>query len=325
MRALSLVFVLACAPLTDSETLALAEETIVATTYPPDGWAMTSGAWGTDADHATDQSYAGASAVKFPSAGSNSARMRSELIAVGGNASIIPDFWLRADSVAAGVQTYVAVERYDKASSLLGTTTVLDTTHGANLWRRIRGIIAANNNTSAVRLIVGKNATTSYNLWFGKYAIKHGVPKFRASRSVVQSISDATVTKVEFDSEEYDHSDCYDPATNYRWRLNDAEVGHSQQEAWWHFDTTVRVENQGTNAVAIYIAKNGAPGGGGTVLAYNKIDTPGAAAHIALNVSCDAKLAGNDTVAVYVYQNAGGARDTGTAGDCFFSGHEIEP
>ena len=41
-------------------------------------------------------------------------------------------------------------------------------------------------------------------------------PAFRAQLSSGQSISDATYTKIEFDSENFDTDNCYDNSTNYR-------------------------------------------------------------------------------------------------------------
>ena len=86
------------------------------------------------------------------------------------------------------------------------------------------------------------NITPSNNLY-------PKVPAFRATISASQSISDSTVTKVQFDTETFDTASCYDSTTNYRFTPNVAG----------YYQVNLTLDMRGTSKTGIlgYIYKNG--------------------------------------------------------------------
>ena len=87
-------------------------------------------------------------------------------------------------------------------------------------------ILAATGDNTIVRLAVGTNtqvltadSTTATGLKWASAGGSTG-PAFRVSRSADQSISTATWTKVQFNSETFDTDNCFDSTTNYRFTPN---------------------------------------------------------------------------------------------------------
>ena len=77
-------------------------------------------------------------------------------------------------------------------------------------------------------------------------------PAFHASLSAHQTVSDVTVTKVQFDTELFDTDNCYDNSTNYRFTPTVAGK--------YFFYTHIDGDATGTNKVdqvQLYIKKNG--------------------------------------------------------------------
>jgi hypothetical protein len=290
---------------------------------------MTSGTWLTDAYQATDQAYAGATSIKMPSAGSNSVRMRTDFQAVNGLAPTVLDTVLRASSVAAGRKAFVAIEKYNASKVLLGTDVILDAElTGANAWKVVRGEINLATTVRYLKYVFGKDASAGFDLWHGAYEAKRGTRRFRSYLSADQSIPNNTVTQLELDTEAFDwglifNSSAAAPA--YQFTIADQEIAHAQHKVAWHFDALYVAENQSNNVIRVYICKNGAPGAG-TILGYAENGVVTGTGEYAIPVSCDAELGGSDDVGVYVYQNAGAARDAVSGAEgTFFSGHEVQP
>lgn len=67
------------------------------------------------------------------------------------------------------------------------------------------------------------NSAGSGNITIGSgVTLLSNVPAFQAHLSSDQSITDNTLTKVEFDTEAYDTDNCYDNSANYRFTPNKA-------------------------------------------------------------------------------------------------------
>tara|TARA_A100001201_G_scaffold137352_1_gene127174 strand:+ start:361 stop:921 length:561 start_codon:yes stop_codon:yes gene_type:complete len=95
--------------------------------------------------------------------------------------------------------------------------------------------------TSGETLALGSGVTS--NLMY---------PAFHASLSAAQTISDVTITKVQFDTELFDTDNCYDNTTNYRFTPTVA----GKYFIYTHIDGDTTGTNK-TDQVQLYIRKNG--------------------------------------------------------------------
>lgn len=123
-------------------------------------------------------------------------------------------------------------------------------------------------------------------------------PTFSAYRSATQSIPDITLTKVQFNNEEWDTANCYDSTTNYRFTPNVA--GYYQVEACIEYagaSTGVRLATIYKNGVR-HKDGNSFPANGNGVLVK-------ASAIIYFNGT-------TDYIECYAYQSSGGALNTGS-------------
>ena len=69
--------------------------------------------------------------------------------------------------------------------------------------------------SGTTNLIIGSTNTSTITMPNGKLTGQN-YPAFEAQLGALQSISDATVTKIEFGNENLDTDNCYDNTTNYR-------------------------------------------------------------------------------------------------------------
>ena len=79
-------------------------------------------------------------------------------------------------------------------------------------------------------------------------------PNFRVYRNSTQSISDSSITKVQFDTEDYDSAGAYDNSTNYRFTVPSGQAGLYFLTSRVYFNYT------GSNRIdeyRIYLYKNG--------------------------------------------------------------------
>ena len=122
------------------------------------------------------------------------------------------------------------------------------------------------------------------------------MPAFSAYASGNQSISNATFTKLQFNTEEFDTANCFDNATNYRFTPNVA--GYYQVNGAVLFGAITSANS----FIGIY--KNGSRvkdgSGSSTVASYSYMSV---SALIYLNGS-------TDYVELYCYQSSGSAQNT---------------
>ena len=146
----------------------------------------------------------------------------------------------------------------------------------------------------------------------GTVMVSGNMPAFSAWASGSQSLSSLTLTKIQFNTEEFDTANCYDNATNYRFTPNVA--------GYYQISMTAGVATTGSSVantqLACVIYKNGsiAKFGGQTLLnnTYDMLST--VSTLIYLNGS-------TDYVEGYLRQISGGSLGT-AAGQtvCWFQG-----
>lgn len=126
-------------------------------------------------------------------------------------------------------------------------------------------------------------------------AVKNQVA-FVARMSTTQAISDATWTKIQFDAEDEDIGDCYDPTTNYRFTVPANQGGLYQINFWAYIACgTTNCRN-----VAIRILLNGSTElKRGYLNFYANDGTGGTVGH-----SSVLKLNAGDYLEVYGYANS---------------------
>lgn len=123
---------------------------------------------------------------------------------------------------------------------------------------------------------------------------------FHAYRTVAQSIPDASYTKVLFDGENWDDGSNYDNITNFRFTAPSAGL----------YDVSACVSVLGFTAAnqlcIIHLYKNG--------LDYKRLglNTSGGANDLSASGSTTVKLATNDYLEIFVFQNKGGNLNTAT-------------
>lgn len=118
------------------------------------------------------------------------------------------------------------------------------------------------------------------------------MPAFSAYATGTQSISNGTITKIQYNTEEWDTNSCYDNATNYRFTPNVAGYYQVNAATSWA---------GGTGVVYTSIYKNGAQNKTTQVgIIGSIVNITGVSATVYLNGS-------SDYIEIYVYQNTGGS------------------
>lgn len=129
----------------------------------------------------------------------------------------------------------------------------------------------------------------------------------RAYINATQSIPNITLTKIQFNTENFDIDSEYDNATNYRFTATNA--GRYQINASYNWNASLGNEQE--YSIRIYV--------NGSTYAVAERRTSGSFPQ-GVSISDIANLSANDYVEVYAYQNSGSARDlkAGSA-ETFFS------
>ena len=124
-------------------------------------------------------------------------------------------------------------------------------------------------------------------------------PNFRVYRNSSQSLPDTTITKVEFDTEDYDSAGAYDNSTNYRFTVPSGQAGlyflHSRVYIDWPSSNRI-------NVYRIYLYKNGSE------IAMNEIDinngsAPSGGKDVTTQITGVFNLAVSDYIEVYAYHD----------------------
>lgn len=139
--------------------------------------------------------------------------------------------------------------------------------------------------------LVLTNATGLPQTGLGTNVVGNG-PAFSAYRSGTQTINDNTLTKIQFNAEEFDTNNNFDSTTNYRFTPTVA--------GYYQFTASAVVSAGVAGEFTVWFYKNGGVFKYGNDLTATNTYVIQGAALIYLNGS-------TDYVEVYVYQNSGGA------------------
>jgi hypothetical protein len=186
------------------------------TTYPPDGYTVGSGTWGTDIDYVVDEDcQSGDGYVQFadttPAA---DPFLYTEWVPTSAGSPLLIESVLAADSKAAGNTVFVKVEWGDFEFDGMGSNTVFDglvTT--VDTWERKSAVLTAPATARYFRLWFGKN-NTAFNAWFDSVNVTDAPKGFKATLSANQTLTGGG-GKIHFDSESFDFGGVFDSTTNH--------------------------------------------------------------------------------------------------------------
>lgn len=136
---------------------------------------------------------------------------------------------------------------------------------------------------------------------------------FRATRTADQSVNSSSVTKIQFNVEEYDRGSDYDAVTNFEFV--------APYNGDYHFDGQTTCDAVGAGGVLIgYLYINGSQGP-----TFRNYASGSATDDLSVAVCSDLALSAGDTVDFRVQHAAGAARaQLGTStGAVYFSGHLV--
>jgi hypothetical protein len=103
--------------------------------------------------------------------------------------------------------------------------------------------------TVAAPAVSGTN-TATLPAATGTIMVSGNMPAFSAWQSSAQSISATTVTKIQFQTEEFDTNNCFDNTTNYRFTPTVA--------GYYQVSSAIQTTQATTAQTFIYVYKNGA-------------------------------------------------------------------
>lgn len=302
------------------------------TAFPPDKWSMHTGTWGTDADQGVDQIYTGESSIKFPSAGSNSAKTQRDYEAMEPLYAHMIEVAVRADSIAAGCVVNIAVETFTAAKVSLGSSTMFNgLLPAANTWYVFRHVFLSSSTARFFRPRVGKAATVAFNLWFGKCDIRPIRRSFKARKTAAQSISASTDTKVTMSVEDWDHFNVFD-LTNSRLRMDNVfgSVASAQHQSLWFVQAQVAWGIAGSlYSIETQLRKLNSAGSFIEMVGESSIHRDADQVHVQ-QVGGLVELAGNESIELWCRHTSSAAfnvlgTSTLTGDFCWIAGHEMMP
>ena len=140
-------------------------------------------------------------------------------------------------------------------------------------------------------------------------------PAFEAYLGSDQTLSDATETKLQINTESFDTNSAYDNSTNYRFTVPSGEGGKYQVYATARADA----DSQKFNSMYIAIKKNGSYYPGGTVprlaMGNNQADV------LSLSISQTFTLSASDYIELYLWCDVvGGSSNPIVQGDATWFG-----
>lgn len=142
------------------------------------------------------------------------------------------------------------------------------------------------------------NVTATLPASTGTVMVSGNMPAFSAVRSGAQTVANGTFTKIQFNSEEFDTNNCYDPTTNYRFTPTVAGYYQISGSVSYSF-------NSGSAVISIF--KNGASFKWGNLIGAVVAGCSG-------NVSALIYLNGStDYIELYAYQNSGLSQNISTS------------
>lgn len=179
----------------------------MATNNPPDNWTMTTGVWGTDADHTTSHWHVGDSSINLKNTAvaakltSGDAPLEAGPQTGVNGPMVLVTCAARADSIAAGRTVTVAAEqRTADKGTVVGTVYPINgLLNAANTWERKSALLSASSSAHWLRLYVAK-AAQAFNAWIDALEVRQCPRYAHAFRTSSQSINDSTTTNVLYNS-----------------------------------------------------------------------------------------------------------------------------
>lgn len=302
----------------------------MSTTYPPDGWEMLTGTWGSDGDvdHDTVTTFTGLSTIKFKQAGSDTSAIMSPYIPALNGERFDIRLWVK--SMHATMHGKIYVRSYDEAKNYLGDyTAVFDGDLGSSgyfrCFRWVHETVYLAKQFGFIRVVIARNGGTDSDMYYGGMSLAPAKRKFAAHLSTNQTVHTGEATVVGLTTHgggwdtEYSHGFGFNSERANAFQiLSTLPYGENTSSYVFqmHFDAIVVCGDAvAGNWFKVTIARSGASiaVSGGTA----------AGGIVCIPISCDMALTGTDYVELMVDHNHG-ADLTLNATECRFSGHEID-
>jgi len=189
------------------------EDSNMGTNYPPDGYEVGSGTWGTDMDFiAANDALSGDGYVQFaPTTPAADPFLLTEWIPTLEGSPLLVEGVAASDSNAAGDTVFIYVEWGDGDTTSLSTNSVFNglvTT--VDTWERKSAVFTAPASARYFRVGFGKN-NTAFTAWWDSINITDFPKSFMAYRSSDETRGSGL--QVRPDTEAYDHGSWYDTST----------------------------------------------------------------------------------------------------------------
>lgn len=273
--------------------------------FPPDGFSITSGTWGVDADQSTSQVFNGSYSIIFNP--SSSAVIEGDLIPVQPGETYRLYAWVYE---TAAINVSLVAYYYDKSEAFITSTPLFSGALSATgVWEQIGALRTIPSTTRFVSLRFAVTTPAVFVVYLGWMGREKMPLAFSAYRSTDQTgIVSGVSTQIDFTSEEYDYGSNFDSTTNYRFDAPYACI--------MHFTAGAFIDAM-TGYFQIYLRKNGS-------IARYGVRTYVSGTVGLTQATTDLELALGDYVDVFCTHNHGANRDLkGGSSQLFFNGHEI--
>ena len=270
-------------------------------TYPPGGWSVDAGTWGTDMDRETSVVEAGANAIHYIDTATTSVRVASDYYPVVAGSPYRISALMQQDDISSQDVTFSLAWFTAAKGYISGTFIFKDNLPDVDTWYELSGILNAPSTARFARILLGR-ATASFNAYSAYAKIEPHPVCFSAYASGVDSIAVGLPwTKLSLDTETHDYGSAFDAAANYRFT--------APADGVYAFSGRVSSAITAGDALSVALYKNAAIWKQGTH-AYGTGNSVGAAVSVAGGL-----LARGDYVELYATVSGDGAHssDSGAA------------
>jgi len=264
-------------------------------TYVPDGWAMVTGTWNTDAElDTTTTGTIGDASVKLKNTAVATEIAWDRAVSVKGGSPYRAEFTLMADSIAAGDTLTARIRWYTSAGVYISDSNIhAAVLSAASSWIQYSGIFDAPSTARMAKLSVLKAATT-FNAWVD-FADLFVMPKcFFAYLSSSQAGVSTSYGQIQPDTEVYDYGSTYNTGT-FTWTCPESGI--------YTANAAALVLDVDTNESATLVLMDGA-----SYLAYGT--TSGAVAADDTDVSVEVNFTGyftrGSTITMHLFSDHAG-------------------
>jgi len=172
--------------------------------YPPDGWGMNVGTWGTDADEDTTNHKSGGRSIKIYATAVSTEAGSLDFTPVEGGKKYLSETETRSSSNN-GAHTYsTGVYWYDEnkapASTAWNYLRAVTAATAADTWEIDRTIITAPSDARFARLFLWKNTTSSYTVNYDRITFVRAIPSWSVYEDTAWQIPSASWDLIEFNT-----------------------------------------------------------------------------------------------------------------------------